>query len=967
MTLLLILLLPFLGSLVAALLPANARNAEAWLAGVVSLAVTLLVASLYPHMADTGIVRLTFAWAPSLGVDFILRMDGFAWLFALLIAAMGLLVVVYARYYMSPTDPVPRFFAFFLSFMGAMLGIVLSGQIIQLVLFWELTSLASFFLIAYWHHRREARRGARMALLLTGSGGLALFAGMLLIGDIVGSYDLEVVLEHAWTVQAHPWYPLVLGLVAFGTLTKSAQFPFHFWLPQAMAAPTPVSAYLHSATMVKAGVFLLARFWPVLAGTDAWFWIIGGAGLCTLTLGAYTACFQRDMKGVLAYSTLSHLGLITLLLGMNSPLALVAAVFHMLNHATFKASLFMAAGIVDHETGTRDLSRLSGIARSMPITAALATVAAAAMAGVPLLNGFLSKEMFFSETLFLSRPEWQRVAVPLTAALAGLFSVAYSLRFILQVFFGPRATDLPRTPHEPTRWMLLPSALLVAACLLVGIFPERTIGPLLQHAATSILGSDTPAYSLVIWHGFNLPLAMSLAALVGGSIFYHLFLAHGGRTTPLLGLLDGARLFEALLQSLTRAAGAVLRRLTSARLQTQLLVLVICAFGAALLLVPPRKLAMMLADSTNAAGGRLDPAFLLLWVVGATCTIAVAWLAKFHRLAALICAGVVGLAVSLTFVWFSAPDLALTQLAVEVVTTVLILLGLRWLPRREKGYTREERAARTGARRLRDGLLASACALGMAALTYAMLLRPAPGGLAAFFIEHALPLGGGRNVVNVILVDFRGFDTFGEISVLAIVALTVFALLRRFRPAPESIALPHQPRELDSEEARRRRREDLQALLPEGVMRLPAVLVRLLWPLAALVSLFFLLRGHDAPGGGFVGGLILATALMLQYLVGGVLWVEAHLRVRPLRLIGSGLLATLGAGLVAWGSGAAFLTSDSMEWVALPLIGPVKLSSVLLFDAGVYLLVVGATALMLIALAHQSLRGQPAKTTQGTT
>ncbi len=287
-------------------------------------------------------------------MDLTLRMDGYAWLFSVIISAMGALIALYAHYYLSAQDPVPRFFTFLLSFMGAMLGVVLAGNLIQLLVFWELTSLSSFMLIGYWHHRMDARRGARMALIVTGSGGFCLLASMLIIGHIVGSYDLDAVLAAATAIREHRWYPILLVLLALGALTKSAQFPFHFWLPNAMAAPTPVSAYLHSATMVKAGVFLLARFWPIFSGTDWWTWIIGGAGLCSLLLGAYAATFQRDMKGVLAYSTISHLGLITLLLGMSSRLALVAAVFHIINHATFKASLFMAAGIVDHESGTRD-------------------------------------------------------------------------------------------------------------------------------------------------------------------------------------------------------------------------------------------------------------------------------------------------------------------------------------------------------------------------------------------------------------------------------------------------------------------------------------------------------------------------------------------------------------------------------------------------------------------------------------
>ncbi|MDT3708086.1 MAG: monovalent cation/H+ antiporter subunit A [Thiobacillus sp.] len=958
MALLSILLLPFLGSLFAALLPSNARNAEAWLAGAVSLAATAIVASLYPQVAAEGVLRMTLPWAPALGLNFDLRMDGYAWLFALLVTGMGTLVVVYARYYMSPADPVPRFFSFFLAFMGAMLGIVLSGNLIQMAMFWELTSLASFMLIAYWHHRTDARRGARMALVVTGAGGFALLGGVLLLGHVAGGYDLDTVLASRDAVQAHPWYPLILTLIALGALTKSAQFPFHFWLPHAMAAPTPVSAYLHSATMVKAGVFLLARLWPVLAGTDAWFWIIGGAGLCTLVIGGYLAIFQQDMKGVLAYSTISHLGLITLLLGMNSPLALVAAVFHIFNHATFKASLFMAVGIVDHETGTRDLHRLSGLYRAMPITATLAMVAAAAMAGVPLLNGFLSKEMFFAETIFLDRPDWQRVLLPLAATVAGMFSVAYSLRFIHQVFFGPKSEDLPREPHDPTRWMLLPSGLLVAACVLIGVFPELTVGPFLRAATDSILGADAPAYSLAIWHGLNLPLVMSATAMVGGAILYRAFLWRTSETVPLLEHIDGRRIFDWLQMALTSRAARLIERLSPRRQQMQLLALIATALGGAALSALVNGVSWGTRQATPA-----DPAFVILWLIGGVCALAVAWQAKYHRFAALILAGGAGLATSLTFVWLSAPDLALTQLAVEVVTTVLILLGLRWLPRRDERYAQAQgSAASTRLRRLRDVLLAAASGLGLAGVAYAVLSRPDIDGISPFFIEQSLAQGGGLNVVNVILVDFRGFDTFGEITVLGIVALTVFALLRRFRPAPESVPLPHQQRVQD--DAGAEPVVDPAALLPTGYLMLPAVLVRLLLPMAILVSLFFLLRGHNAPGGGFVGGLILATALLLQYVVGGTLWVESHLRIHPLTWITAGLLAAAGAGMAVWWVGAPFLTS--LAWHGtLPLLGEMHLSSVLVFDLGVYMLVVGATMLMLIAIAHQSLRGHHRKLAGG--
>lgn len=937
MSLIFILILPFLGSLIAALLPANARNLEAWLAGCVALICATLSVLQFRRIADGGVIKIIIPWIPSQGIDFTLRMDGYAWLFTLLITIMGALVALYARYYLSPHDPAPRFFSFFQVFMGSMLGIVLSGNLIQLVVFWEMTSLASFMLIAYWRHRLDARRGARMALIITAGGGLCLLAGVLMLGRVTGSYDLDRVLASGDLVRAHPWYGAIVALIALGALTKSAQFPFHIWLPNAMAAPTPVSAYLHSATMVKAGVFLLARLWPVLAGTDEWFWIIGGAGLCSLVLGAYAATFQQDIKGVLAYSTISHLGLITLLLGMNSALALVAAIFHMINHATFKASLFMAAGIVDHETGTRDMGRLSGLYRAMPITATLAMVAAASMAGVPLLNGFISKEMFFAETVFISGDWIARFALPAAAILAGAFSVAYSIRFISQVFFGEPARDLPRAAHEPPIWMLAPSALLVLACLVIGILPSLTLGPTLHAAAFSILGSSSPRYDLAIWHGFNVPLAMSFTALTGGVLLIHL-LRRQHRTrpghAPLIDRLDGRHFFEYLIDSVDTTASQLLDWVYSPRLQPQIALIVIATFIVATL---PLLQGQWLAPERSTP---FDSIFALLWVVGAACAVGAARQAKYHRLASLMLAGGAGLVTSLTFAWLSAPDLALTQLAIEAVTIVLILLGLRWLPSRVEEHKTARTALQARIRRFRDLIIAVAGGAGLATLSYAVLTQERNDGPISFYVDNALSLGDGANIVNVILVDFRSFDTLGEITVLATVAITVYALLRRFRPPPE-----------------------VDEPIPAGKLPIivPAVLVRLLLPVAALVSIFFLLRGHNLPGGGFVGGVIMATAIILQYIVGGATWVEARARIQPQSWIAVGLLAAGTAATSAWWVSRPFLSS--LTWtLTWPLVGSVSLSSVLLFDIGVYMLVIGATVLILVALAHQSLRFHRAPT-----
>jgi len=948
--------LPFLASAIAALMPPDARNRESTLAGLVALGCAVQTALLFPQLANGNVIRQQLVWLPSLGLDLSFRMDGFAWLFCMLVLGIGAPVVLYARYYMSASDPVPRFFSFFLAFMGAMVGVVLSGNLVQMAIFWELTSLFSFLLIGYWHHRRDARRGARMALTVTGAGGLCLLAGVLLIGRIVGSYDLDLVLASGDAIGGHALYPAVLALVLVGAFTKSAQFPFHFWLPRAMAAPTPVSAYLHSATMVKLGVFLLARLWPALSGTELWFWTVSGTGAATLLLGGFVAMFQRDLKALLAYSTISHLGLIVLLLGLNSPLAAVAAVFHVMNHATFKASLFMAAGIIDHESGTRDIRKLTGLLRLMPMTGTLAIIASASMAGVPLLNGFLSKEMFFAETVFIEGSRWVEWGLPLIATLGGVFSVAYSARFVFDVFFGPPPAPgaLPHTPHEPPRWMRVPVELLVLVCLVVGIVPDWSVGTLLARAAAPVVGGTLPEYDLAVWHGVNLPLVMSFVALAGGIALYLLQRrrrARGGLTrTPLLHRLDGERMFHHAMARASEVGRRSRRTLGTRRLQTQLLLIVALAVvgaGAALWQTPVQRGTRELLP--------FSPMFAMTWVIGAVCALAAAWQAKFHRLAALMLSAGAGLVCCLTYIWFSAPDLALTQLVVEAVSTILLLLGLRWLPMRKVAAQPARARLRPWGRRGRDLLIATAAGCGMAALAWTLMTREFPLSISPFFLEHALPDGGGTNVVNVMLVDFRGFDTFGEITVLGIVALTVYALLRRFRPAPESMALPPQQRAQADDGSSDLLNPRLAKDTAVGYLMVPAVLVRLLLPLAAMVSVYFFMRGHNAPGGGFVAGLVMSVALLLQFIVSGAAWVEEHLRIYPRRWIAIGMLLALATGSGSVLLGYPFMTTHTVH-LTLPLLGELHIPSALFFDVGVFALVLGATMLILTAMAHQSIR-----------
>ncbi|MGZ8272678.1 MAG: monovalent cation/H+ antiporter subunit A [Burkholderiaceae bacterium] len=921
MMLALLALLPFAGALLLAAVPNDRRRLSAWLAGVFPLAGLALALAQTPAMMAGDALRWSVEWVPALGLEFGFRLDGLAWLFALLILGIGALVVLYAAYYLHADDPPARFFQFLLLFMGAMLGVVLADNLVLLVVFWEATSLSSFLLIGYWKDRQDAREGARMALAITGGGGLALLAGVLLIGHIVGSVQLDVVLASGDLIRAHPLYVPALVLVLLGAFTKSAQFPFHFWLPHAMAAPTPVSAYLHSATMVKAGVFLLARLYPALGGSDAWFWIVAPIGLTTLLLGAYFAIFKHDLKGLLAYSTISHLGLITLLFGLDSPLAVVAGVFHILNHATFKASLFMAAGIIDHETGSRDMRNLNGLYKYMPWTALLAIVASSAMAGVPLLNGFLSKEMFFAEALSTRAGTVTGWVLPFGATLAGLFSVAYSTRFIHDVFFNGEPVGLPKTPHEPPRFMRVPVEVLVLVCLAVGIAPALTVGPILAAGARAALGTSLPEYSLAIWHGFNTPLVMSMIALVGGVTLYF-GLQRFINLHRIVQLPRGGR--EAFRFALTRtvlAARDLTLGLQNGSLQRYLLLLVVMAVTVGLL---PFLLGAMPGAGSALSATPVSPGFAALWFVGIVGALATLIVFR-HRLLALTVLGAVGLVVAVIFVFLSAPDLALTQLLVEMATVMLMMLALNWLPQ-------ESPVERSVGRRALHAGVACAAGLGAAALVWLVLNQPFDS-ISPYFLETAVPLGGGANAVNVIIVDYRGFDTLGEITVLGIAALVIAALLHdRRMPEMRAVVYP-MPTE--------RNAHPLMLKL----------VTRLLLPLAVLVTVHLLLRGHNLPGGGFIAGLVLAIAMVLLSIAHGEDWVNDRLRPDFRRWLATGLLIAALTGAGSWMLGHPFLTS-TYDYPVLPLVGAVPLASASLFDLGVFLTVVGGTMVMLTSIGR---------------
>lgn len=932
-----IILLPLvLGTTLVSWLKQFSRGVTALGAIGVSLSSFLLLLSQAPAIFDGAVITQTWSWLPQLGIDFSFRLDSLGLLFALLISGIGTLIYIYAYYYLNPKNSLSKLYLLLMLFMAAMLGISLSNNLIILLVFWELTSISSFLLVGYWSNYEAAQRGSRMALTITGMGGLAMLGGFVLLGQITGTYQLDQILMMTEQIQSHHLFVPTLLLILLGAFTKSAQFPFHFWLPNAMAAPTPVSAYLHSATMVKAGLFLVARLLPIFAGAALFHNIVTFVGLFTLCMAAFFAIFKEDLKGLLAYSTISHLGLIMCLLGIGSPLAVAAAIFHIINHATFKAALFMIAGIIDHESGTRDLRKLSGLWQLLPFTATLTMITAASMAGVPLTNGFLSKEMFFTELVAsLSGP--LMVGSAIFATLAGIFAVAYSIRLVHGVFFdGPLGKQVPnKDAHEPAFGMRAPATLLAILCILVGLLPALLVEKIVNSTTQATTQNfDFEGTHLALWHGFNLPLLMSVIALLGGIIFYF-SLAKGGALReidldPKLGRLQGRVLFDLFLKNLLLNSRRFRRATENGKLQSYLLWIVIFTVGLVGFPLLSNAVGTGTRELTHA------PALaIILWLLLFSACWMLLW---FHheRIKAVLISGAVGLVVTMVFIGFSAPDLALTQITVDVVTTVLLLMSLSLLPQ----LTPYESSP---TRRWRDAIIALGGGLGIAAIAWLIMTRD-HNSISWFFLQQSIPLGGGTNVVNVILVDFRGFDTFGEITVLGIAAIGVLSLMDGMRAhgttMTQGLTYRFNPSPL--------------------MLRITASWIL---PVALVVSLYIFLRGHNLPGGGFIAGLVTSLALIIQYIAVGQDKTEQLLGAKSGRLyeiwIGIGLTIAGLTGIAAWFWSRPFLTSAHI-YVSPPIIGEMHLASAALFDVGVYVTVVGATMLMISVLGdsrHSSMTG----------
>ncbi len=752
----------FCGAALAPLVVHRLRRFAGWVLALLPLAALAYFLSLTPAITRGEVFHEHLPWVPSLQVNLSLRLDGFSWLMALLISGIGVLIVIYAGGYMAGRPQMGRFFAFLFLFMGAMLGVVLADNLLLLFVFWEMTSLSSYLLIGFKHESDKAQKSALQALLVTGSGGLALLVGLILLAAPTGSWTLTALLAQGRAVQSAPLFPLALGLILLGALTKSAQFPFHFWLPNAMAGPTPVSAYLHSATMVKAGVYLLARLAPLAGDHPLWLGVLPLLGALTALIGAWLAWQQSDLKRILAYTTISALGFLVWLLGLGSELALKTAVLFLLTHALYKGALFMAAGAVDHATGTLDIRQLRGLWRVLPWTGIGMGLAALSQAGLPPLVGFLAKEYIYETTLAATDGgAWTAAAVT-----ANVFMVTTAI-LVVRPFWGRRPVA-PHSPHAAPVSLWLGPLVLGGASLGVGLAAE-VLSPIVFTPAVSVLVDEPLTVELSLLTALSKlspMLLLSLATLALGSAFYLVRVPAETWAQALdrrLAPLGPAHWYEYGLEGSLVLGQVLTNRLQRGHIRVYLLWI----FTFMVALVGYGLLSQGFVWQPWASVGlRLHEVATAILVLVATGLA----LQTPSRLSAVAALGVVGYGVALTFVWFGAPDLAMTQFAVETLTVMVLVLVLYRLPRFSRFSSR--------AGRLRDALIAGAVGVVMGSFALAAAV-PAARHVSDYFVANSLLLARGRNIVNVILVDFRGLDTLGEITVLATAAMGVYALLKR--------------------------------------------------------------------------------------------------------------------------------------------------------------------------------------------
>lgn len=760
-----------------------------WFVLVIPVVLFGLYTTLLPMVQRGETHSSSFDWIPSLDISFISYIDGLSLLFSLLITGIGSLVVLYSIFYLDKTrEQLHNFYVYLLLFMTAMLGVVQSDHLISLYFFWELTSISSFLLIGYWYKRDRSRFGALKSMMITVFGGLMMLGGFVLLSIMGGTYSIRELIGQAPELANHEWFVWSLVLVLLGAFTKSAQFPFYIWLPDAMEAPTPVSAYLHSATMVKAGIYLVARFTPLYASSEYWIWLVTGIGLLTLFWGSFFALKQTDLKGILAFSTVSQLGLIMSLLGAGAisfhtgvednsifKYAAFAAIFHLVNHATFKGSLFMIAGIIDHETGTRDIRKLGGLMSLMPISFTIALIGSFSMAGLPPFNGFLSKEMFLKG--MLSIPEFDFFAFdtwgilfPIIAWIASVFTFVYSFYFVFRTFTGKHKPDLlPKQAHEAPIGMLISPAILGSLVVAIFFIPNVIGDALVKPAVLAIqpfLYTSTSEIDIHIsaWHGLKPEFWMTVGIIVLGFLLYLTL----SKWQPLYNKFPEGFSLNRLYDSMMFLSEAGTNRLSRLYMTGYMRSYLVYMFTGIILLTISTVFIQNAFDVSFAmlAPIRFFELVVALVLVAGTVTIL---LAK-SRLTSIIALGAVGYTVALFFVIFNAPDLALTQLVIETVSVALFLLAFYHLPKLNRHENRMKF-------RLGNALVAFGVGVTITIVALSAHSQKLVPSISSYYEETVYKEAGGGNIVNVILVDYRGFDTLFEIAVLAIASLGIIAMI----------------------------------------------------------------------------------------------------------------------------------------------------------------------------------------------
>jgi len=899
-------------------------------------------------------ITATIPWIPSLGVNFTVYLDGLGLLFALLITGIGSLVVLYSIYYLDKNkEAISSFYVYLLLFMGAMLGVVLSDNLIVLYGFWELTSISSFLLIAFWNHREKSRYGALKSMLITVFGGLAMLAGFVLLYVISGTFSIREIIGSMDTLNSHTLFLPAMLLILVGAFTKSAQFPFHIWLPDAMEAPTPVSAYLHSATMVKAGLYLVARFSPIFSGESAWFWLVSFFGLVTMIYGSFRAMKQTDLKSLLAFSTISQLGLLMSLFGLGSAAAFytggtdslfyakatMAAIFHLINHAVFKGALFMVVGIVDHETGTRDIRKLGGLMALMPVTFSIALIGTFSMAGLPPFNGFLSKEMFFTAALNIKQLDIFNVSfmlaiIPVVAWTASIFTFVYSMILLFRTFTGPAQFEkLAKKPHEAPLGMLISPVILASLAIVIGFFPNLIAYSLIEPAMAAIhpnllLPGEHFLVSIQFWHGWTTEIFMTMGVVIAGGLLFKFHQRIKWINQPLFHQISLNQMYDGGLRVLNRGSNRLTNRYMTGSIRHYLMyifVFLVVSLGITMV----QQKVNVFQFSEFAPISVYEAVIIIVLVIS---VIAIPFTKS--RMMAIILTGAAGYMVTLFFVIFQAPDLALTQMIVETVSVTLFLLCFYHLPKLSK----EIAALRF---RLSNFVIALSVGIIMTLIALGASGSRSFDSISDFFLKESYELAGGKNVVNVILVDFRGFDTMLEIVVLAIASFGIYAMIKlKLDTDDEGVLLPKQ---------------SSRGKLAFPVIRSNDVILKTIAKVVIFIiltfSVYLMFAGHNHPGGGFIGALMASAAFILLTMAFGLQTMRQVIPIDFRVLTAIGLTVAILTGIGSFLFDAPFL-SHAFGHFELPLLGDTELATAMLFDLGVYLTVIGVTMTIILTIGR---------------